>query len=101
MPSGATLERRVESMRKRLATGGEVARHVLRELLPRRIWLQPDESGKFLWAEFQDGLRSALFDQLMGLQYSDPQGLSARRKVGVYGSGGLLPTLDQVPGVGV
>jgi site-specific DNA recombinase len=60
MPSSATLERRVESMRKRLASGGEVARHVLRELLPKGIWLQPDESGKFLWAKMGSAQRCSI-----------------------------------------
>jgi DNA-binding transcriptional MocR family regulator len=60
-----SAERRVELMRERLAKGGEVANAVLRELFPRGLWLQPDDSGKFLWAVFEVGdeiLRSALFD---------------------------------------
>jgi DNA-binding transcriptional MocR family regulator len=60
-------------MRKRLAAGGEIARQVLHELFPRAIWLQPDDSGRFLWAEFDDGLRAALFDELAGIQYSSAE----------------------------
>jgi len=58
----ATIERRVQMMRKRLAEGGEVARGALREVLPSPIWLQPDSSGRFLWACFSDGVGAALFD---------------------------------------
>jgi hypothetical protein len=57
------VERRAE--RERLAKGGEIARCALRELFPRAMWLEPDDSGKFLWVVFEVGeeiLRSALFD---------------------------------------
>ena len=60
-----SVERRVEAMRERLGKGGEIARCALRELFPRAIWLEPDQSGRFLWAVFEVGdeiLRSALFD---------------------------------------
>jgi hypothetical protein len=63
--SPETIERRVELMRERLAKGGEIARCGIRELFPGAIWLQPDDTGKFLWAVFEVGdeiLRSALFD---------------------------------------
>jgi hypothetical protein len=63
--STESVERRVEVMRGRLAKVGEIAWAALRELFPRAIWLEPDESGKFLWAVFEVGeeiLRSALFD---------------------------------------
>jgi hypothetical protein len=49
-------------MRERLAQGGDIARGVLRELFPNEIWLQPDTSGRFLWAVFDDGIGAALFD---------------------------------------
>lgn len=52
-------------MRQRLAKGGEIARCALRELFPQAIWLDPDDSGRFLWAVYavdDEVLRSALFD---------------------------------------
>jgi hypothetical protein len=51
--------------KERLAAGGEIARCALRELFPRGIWLDPDDSGRFLWAVYEVGdeiLRSALYD---------------------------------------
>jgi site-specific DNA recombinase len=63
--SPESAQRRVELMRERLAKGGEIARCVLRELFPRAIWLNPDDSGRFLWAVYavdDEVLRSALFD---------------------------------------
>ena len=64
-----TLARRVEAMRKRIAAGGETARSVMRELFPKSIWLQPDNSGRFLWACFSDGVGSALFDQEVTIDF--------------------------------
>lgn len=60
-----SAERRVELMRERLAKGGEIARCALRELFLQAIWLDPDDSGRFLWAVYavdDEVLRSALFD---------------------------------------
>jgi hypothetical protein len=39
---------------RRAAEGGPVAREVLREIFPNAIRLQPEESGKHLWALFVD-----------------------------------------------
>jgi site-specific DNA recombinase len=72
LPSGS-IERRAEQMREQLAKGGEVARHVLRDIFPDSIWLTPDDSGRFLWAVFDGGLRVALLEELMGVQYSRPE----------------------------
>lgn len=58
----ATLERRVQDMRKRLAEGGEVARSVLRDVLPGGIWLEKSGTGKFLYANFNEGVWTALHD---------------------------------------
>jgi hypothetical protein len=40
---------------------------VLREVFPASIWLQPDGSGRFMYAYFEDGCRTALFDQEFSL----------------------------------
>ena len=37
-------------MRERLEAGGELAQAAMRELFPDSIWLEADESGRFLWA---------------------------------------------------
>lgn len=47
-----SIERRRAELLQRLAEGGPVAREVLREIFPDAIQLQPDESGKQLWALF-------------------------------------------------
>jgi site-specific DNA recombinase len=83
--SAATIERRVEMMRKRLAEGGEIARGALREVLPNPIWLEPDVSGRFLWATFRDGVGAALFEREDVLGSFPIVG-----KVGECGSGGAL-----------
>ena len=57
------VEKRAALMKQRLAKGGDIARGVLREVFPESIWLQPDSSGRFLWACFSDGVGAALFDQ--------------------------------------
>jgi hypothetical protein len=60
-----SAERRDHGGRERLAEGGDIARCALRELFPRAIRLEPDDTGKFPWAVFEVGdeiLRSALFD---------------------------------------
>ena len=83
--SAATIERRVKLMRHRLAQGGDLARSVLLEIFPDRIWLQPDGVGRHLWAVFSDGVGAALFDRpalVFPVQGADPAG------VGNYGSGG-------------
>ena len=55
--STESVERRVKQMRERLAKAGEVANSVLRELFPRGLWLEPDDSGRLLWAVFEWGKR--------------------------------------------
>jgi len=49
--SAESIERRREGILRRLAEG-PVVREVLRESFPNAIQLQPDESGKHLWAVF-------------------------------------------------
>ena len=85
--SAATIERRVQLMRQRIARGGDLARSVLQEIFPGRIWLQPDGMGRHLWAVFSDGVGAALFDRpALGfpLQAADSAG------VGNSGSGGRI-----------
>jgi hypothetical protein len=36
---------------------------VRRDVFPDSIWLQPDGSRSFLWACFEDGVGTALYDQ--------------------------------------
>jgi hypothetical protein len=55
-------EKRIEAMRTRLAQGGDVARAVLRDLFPNSIWLEPDSSGRYLWAQFDSDIVSLLYD---------------------------------------
>jgi hypothetical protein len=62
-------EKRRARMLDRLRQGGEIARGVLREVFPDSIWLQPDGSGRFLWAVFADGLGQALFDRPSSLEH--------------------------------
>jgi DNA-binding transcriptional MocR family regulator len=52
--SAEAIERRVKSIKQRLAEGGDVARATLRELFPNAITLEPDDSGAHLWAVFLD-----------------------------------------------
>jgi hypothetical protein len=49
-------------MRARLSQRGDVARAVLRELFPNSIWLEPDSSGQYLWAQFDSDIVSMLYD---------------------------------------
>ena len=49
-------------MRARLTQGGEVARAVLRDLISNSIWLEPDSSGQYLWAQFDSDVVSSLYD---------------------------------------
>jgi hypothetical protein len=58
-----SLQKRAALMKQRLAKGGDIARGVLREVFPESIWLEPDGSGSFMYAYFDDGCRTALFDQ--------------------------------------
>ncbi len=87
-PSAPTLERRVADMRNRLAQGGDVAREVLRELLPDGVWLEADSSGRFLWAVFADGVGKALFDQHVSADMFHTTGESVSVVAGV----GFEPT---------
>jgi hypothetical protein len=52
--SEATIEGRVQALREKLAEGGEAARSILLELFPYSIQLEPDDSGRHLWAVFVD-----------------------------------------------
>lgn len=47
------VEKRAARMRERLAAGGELAQAAMRELFPGSIWLEADESRRFLWARAQ------------------------------------------------
>ncbi len=59
----ATIERRVEMMKRQLRQGGDIARGALLESFPTRMHLQPDGSGRYLRAVHADGVGAALFDQ--------------------------------------
>jgi hypothetical protein len=50
--SEESIERRRAELVRKIAEGGPVARQALREIFPRAIQLQPDESGQHLWALF-------------------------------------------------
>jgi hypothetical protein len=82
----AAIERRVEMMKRRLRQGGDIARGALIEIFPDRIHLQPDGTGRHLWAIFRDGVGAALFDQpplVFPTQVADSVG-------GNNGSGGRI-----------
>lgn len=46
-----------------------MARATLREIFPNSIRLQPDESGKFLWAVFVDGFVDDFYVTRLALLY--------------------------------
>jgi hypothetical protein len=50
----------VNQLDKRLAAGPEHGRAALREVLGERVTLQPDASGRFLWAKYSLGLARLL-----------------------------------------
>lgn len=85
--SAATIERRVEMMKRRLRQGGDIARSALLEIFPDRIHLQPDGSGRHLWAVFADGVGAALFDQPPVVF---PTQVADSIRVGNNGSGGRI-----------
>jgi hypothetical protein len=64
-------------------------RSALAEITGGMIVLDLDDSGRFFWAVFEDGIRAALLAdaELMGVAYSDP---SVFGKVESSGSGGLI-----------
>jgi hypothetical protein len=88
-PSPHTFERRVQDLKAKLAEGGDVARAAVAEITGGMIVLDVDDSGRFFWAVFEDGIRSALLAdaEMMGVAYSDP---SVFGKVESVGSGGTL-----------
>jgi DNA invertase Pin-like site-specific DNA recombinase len=45
--------KRAARMRERLEAGGELAQAAMRELFPGSIWLEADDTGRFLWAHAQ------------------------------------------------
>lgn len=87
--SPVSHERRVEELKAKLAKGGDVARAALAEITGGMIMLDLDESGRFFWAIFEDGVRAALLAdaELMGVAYCDP---SVFEKVESSGSGGRI-----------
>ena len=50
--SAESIERRRQELLRRIKEGGPIAKGVLREIFPNSIQLQPDDSGKHLWAVF-------------------------------------------------
>jgi site-specific DNA recombinase len=91
IPSPVSYERRVEELKAKLAEGGDVARAAVAEITGGAIMLDLDDSGRFFWAIFEDGVRAALLAdaELMGVAYSDP---SVFGKVESSGSGGVICT---------
>lgn len=93
LPSLDSYEDRVRELKKKLAQGGDVARAAVAEITGGAIMLDLDDSGRFFWAIFEDGVRAALLAdaELMGVAYSDPRvfGL-AEGKVESSGSGGRI-----------
>jgi hypothetical protein len=99
MLSAKSIEHRREEILKRLAEGGPVAREVLREIFPNAIQLQPDESGKHLWAVFVYDEGATRINLLYG---SEEERISAEtaatlaafaanaERVGNNGSGGRI-----------
>jgi hypothetical protein len=89
IPSVLSYERRVLELKAKIAEGGDVAREAVSEITGGRIQPDMDDSGRFFWAIFEDGIRAALLPeaQLLGVEYSDP---SVFGKVESSGSGGAL-----------
>lgn len=89
IPSVVSYESRVLELKEKIAEGGDVAREAVAEITGGRIQLDVDDSGRFFWAIFEDGIRAALLPeaQLMGVEYSDP---SVFGKVESSGSGGRI-----------
>jgi site-specific DNA recombinase len=94
-----TVEQRVERIREKLATGGEVAQEVVRDLFPAGIWLYPDPNGgRHLWAyAMTAGPQLSGLVDVEGRALTDafPRVYNAvaaeNRKVGEIGSGGVIP----------
>lgn len=89
LPSPASYEDRVKDLKAKLAQGGDVARAAVAEITSGAIMLDLDDSGRFFWAIFEDGIRAALLAdaELLGVAYSDP---SVFGKVESVGSGGRI-----------
>lgn len=60
LPSPASYEDRVKDLKAKLAQGGDVARAAVAEITGGAIMLDLDDSGRFFWAIFEDGIRAAL-----------------------------------------
>jgi DNA-binding transcriptional MocR family regulator len=75
--SPVSHERRVEELKAKLAKGGDVARAALAEITGGMIMPDLDESGRFFWAIFEDGVRAALLAdaELMGGRVLRPERL--------------------------
>jgi hypothetical protein len=85
-------------MKRRLAQGGDIARSVLRELFPHAIFLQPDDSGKHLWAEFC-GAEEALRVSLLYATAAERHAAATADfgAVEINGSGGVIWAVPAVP----
>jgi len=68
------LTNEVKDLKAKLAQGGDVARAAVAEITGGAIMLDLDDSGRFFWAIFEDGIRGALLAdaELLGVAYSDP-----------------------------
>ncbi len=89
IPSPVSYGHRVEQLKAKLAAGGDVARAAVAEITGGMIVLDLDDSGRFFWAVFEDGIRAALLAdaELMGVAYSHP---SVFGIVESSGSGGRI-----------
>jgi hypothetical protein len=97
--SAESIERRREELLQRIKEGGPIAKAVLREIFPNSIQLQPDESGKHLWALFvyDEGatrinlLYATAEERISAETAATLAALQANaERVGINGSGGTL-----------
>ena len=99
------IERRREEVMRQLAAGGDITRGVLREMFPRAIQLEPDESGSYLWALFVDDIDTCRVSLLYGSREERlnaqaaatlaafARSAEATAQVGNNGSGGRISSL--------
>jgi hypothetical protein len=101
MLSAEGVERRRADVLGKIAQGGDIARNILAEIFPNAIQLEPDESGRYLWAVFVDDFDASRISLLYG---SRDERLAAQAKevlaifaanaahsrVGNNGSGGRI-----------
>jgi len=66
MLSAEGVERRRIDVLGKIAQGGDIARNILAEIFPNAIQLEPDESGRYLWAVFVDDFDATRISLLYG-----------------------------------